>query len=68
MNVSNPAIVLLSEDSNKLFEDTSNNDEADHAKIIVGLTVLRQLHFYVAYKEHKIYVTPASLGPAVKAN
>lgn len=68
VNVSNPAIVLLSEDSNKLFEDTSNNDEADHAKIIVGLTELRQLHFYVAYKEHKIYVTPASLGPAVKAN
>jgi predicted aspartyl protease len=28
--------------------------------ILLGMGVLRQLHLYIAYGEHKIYVTPAS--------
>ncbi len=27
---------------------------------LLGMEVLRQLHLYVAYKEHKLYVTSAS--------
>ncbi len=30
--------------------------------IILGMGILRQLHFYIAYKEKELYVTPASGG------
>jgi predicted aspartyl protease len=36
------------------------SDLPRRAKMILGLNVLRQLHIFIAYKERKIYVTPAS--------
>jgi len=30
--------------------------------IIIGINVLRQLHIYIAYKEKKLYITPAGNG------
>jgi hypothetical protein len=34
---------------------------------IIGMDVLRHLHIYVAYKEQKLYVTPASAPLAASA-
>ena len=28
-------------------------------KLLLGVSILRQLHLYIAYKEHKLYVSPA---------
>jgi predicted aspartyl protease len=33
-------------------------------KFILGMGILRQLHLYIAYKERKLYVTPASADSA----
>jgi hypothetical protein len=27
--------------------------------VILGMGILRQLHLYIAYKEEKLYITPA---------
>jgi hypothetical protein len=35
--------------------------------ILVGFNVLRRLHVYIAYKEQKVYITPASAPPAAAA-
>jgi hypothetical protein len=29
-------------------------------QVIIGMNVLRKLHIYIAYKEQKLYVTPAA--------
>jgi hypothetical protein len=34
--------------------------------MLIGMNVLRHLHIYVAYKEQKIYITPAG-APAPAA-
>jgi hypothetical protein len=31
--------------------------------LIVGMSVLRRLHAYIAYKERKLYITAANPGP-----
>lgn len=35
-------------------------DSRTHHKFLIGMNVLRHLHMYVAYKEQKLYVTPAT--------
>lgn len=39
--------------------DTSQS--GDFADMLLGMNVLRHLHVYIAYKERKLYITPA--GP-----
>jgi len=34
-------------------------------RIIIGMNVLRQLHVYIAYREKKLYITPAGTGESV---
>lgn len=34
-------------------------------RIIIGMNVLRQLHLYIAYREKKLYITPAGTGESV---
>ncbi|HEY5339140.1 MAG TPA: aspartyl protease family protein, partial [Rhizomicrobium sp.] len=51
--VNNPDLVLISNDESKMMGSGS-------PKIILGMGVLRQLHLYIAYHEHKLYVTPAT--------
>jgi predicted aspartyl protease len=45
------------------FKDT--NAEEGLPDMLLGMDVLQHLHLYVAYKEQKLYVTPASAPPAV---
>jgi len=54
VTVNNPDIVLLPDAESKVLDDNRA------PKMLLGMGVLRQLHLYIAYKEHKIYVTPAS--------
>jgi predicted aspartyl protease len=53
VTVENPAISLVSDKESKILE-------GHRYPMIVGINVLRKLHLYIAYHEHKIYVTPAS--------
>ncbi|HXC55302.1 MAG TPA: pepsin/retropepsin-like aspartic protease family protein [Rhizomicrobium sp.] len=49
--IANPAIMPGSD----------QNDAADSAtapSLVIGLDVLRHLHVYIAYREHKLYITP----------
>ncbi|HEX4859940.1 MAG TPA: retropepsin-like aspartic protease [Rhizomicrobium sp.] len=75
--VSNPLIELLPDlVSNKMRHatDTVSNDtrirnpgeDAGLPDMILGMDVLHRFHLYIAYKEKKLYITPAS-GPAVAA-
>ena len=52
VTVNNPDLVLVPDQLSR------QPDEAP--KILLGVNVLRQLHMYVAYKERKLYVTPAA--------
>ena len=68
ITVNNPEVYLIpdavAETARKdLQEDKMNGyegrDSISSPHLVVGLNVLRHLHLYVAYKEHKIYVTAA---------
>jgi len=39
------------------FIDADARDET--APVLIGMDILRHLHLYIAYKEHKLYVAPA---------
>lgn len=53
ITVLHPDIVLFPNSLSHTFGGRS-------PKIIIGIGLLRQLHIYIAYGEHKMYVTPAS--------
>jgi predicted aspartyl protease len=52
ITVNNPDMMLVPDSQSKL--------RAGQPKMLLGINVLRQLHLYIAYHEHKLYVTPAS--------
>ncbi len=54
VSVNNPDITLVPDDKSKVM------DHYQQPKMILGMGVLRQLHLYIAYAEHNIYVTAAS--------
>ncbi len=41
----------------------TNNEAVGLDDVIVGLEELRHLHVYIAYKEQKLYISPASAAP-----
>jgi hypothetical protein len=51
VRVDNPDLHLVPNEVSKL---------PGFPKLVLGLNVLRHLHLYIAYKERKLYVTPAS--------
>lgn len=52
--VNNPDILLVPDDKSKIMGDIGQ------PKMILGMGILRQLHLYIAYREHNIYVTAAT--------
>jgi predicted aspartyl protease len=54
VSVRNSTVYLVSD------EDSGLMGGSGQPKIIIGMNVLRPLHVFVAFKEHRIYVTPAS--------
>ncbi|HEY4076090.1 MAG TPA: hypothetical protein VGM26_04080, partial [Rhizomicrobium sp.] len=47
VNVKNPRIQIVAD---KVW---------DQSDLLLGIGILRQLHLYIAYKEKKMYITPA---------
>jgi predicted aspartyl protease len=75
--VSNPLVVLLPDlVTNKMRHatDTVSNDtrirnpneDAGLSDMILGMDILHRFHLYIAYKEKKLYITPAA-APAQAA-
>ena len=54
VTVNNPDLILVPDDKSQVMGGYRQ------PKLILGMGVLRQLHLYIAYKEHKLYVTAAS--------
>jgi predicted aspartyl protease len=52
--VNNPDIVLVPDDKTKVMGSYRQ------PKLLLSMGILRQLHLFIAYKEHNIYVTAAS--------
>ena len=50
--VDNPDIVLRSREDIKAF--------GDRPRMLVGISILRQLHLYISYRQQRIVATPAS--------
>ena len=54
VTVNNPDIILVPDDKSKIMGGYRQ------PKLILSMGILRQLHLFIAYKEHNIYVTSAS--------
>lgn len=39
---------------------SDSSEASDYTDMLIGMNVLRHLHIYIAYKEKKLYITPAS--------
>lgn len=71
ISVSNPKISIIadrtaiSETKSSLRGTTSDPYGARTRLVIVGMDVLRHLHLYIAYKEKKLYISPAGTGESV---
>ena len=67
--VSNPKFSLIPERLSKkiggpeLGSLIRSRDDALDAPILLGMNVLKHLHIYIAYKEKKLYITPAGKPP-----
>ena len=68
IGVTNPSVDIVPDLMNNQFSHAppigtrlSVNDEANHLPdLLVGMGILHHLHLYIAYKEEKLYVTPAA--------
>lgn len=56
IDVNRPTITLVPDRESELMGRCT----VTCLNMIIGMTVLRQLHLYISYKEKKIYVTPAT--------
>lgn len=54
VTVNNPDIILVPDDKSKIMGGYRQ------PKLILSMGILRQLHLFIAYKEHNIYVTAAT--------
>jgi hypothetical protein len=46
-----------------VLNDPYNHVQAD--RLIIGMDVLSRLHVYIAYREKRLYITPAGSGESV---
>jgi predicted aspartyl protease len=68
VTVANPEFAIIPDRMRKHFDNTelgslvSRPDEQVEPDVLLGMNVLRHLHVYIAYKEKKLYITPAAAG------
>lgn len=75
IGVANPPVVIVPDlMNNKLSHGPpigtrfSQDDEANRLPdLLAGMNILHRLHLYIAYKEEKLYVTPAGPPPAISS-
>jgi predicted aspartyl protease len=66
VTVANPDFAIIPERTAKHFDDkelgslVSRPNEQAEPDILLGMNVLKHLHVYIAYKEQKLYITPAA--------
>jgi len=74
LTVSNPNIVIMTDRMGAgapAFKSSIRgalNDPYNHVKrdeLILGMNILKHLHIYIAYKEKKLYISPAGTGESV---
>lgn len=71
ITVSNPKISIIADrtklsETKSSFRGTTSDPYGAHTRqVIVGMDVLRHLHLYMAYKEKKLYISPAGTGESV---
>lgn len=53
LSVTNPDVILVPDDESKM-------SAVGRIHALLGMTVIRSLHLYIAYQEQMLYVTPAS--------
>lgn len=73
VTITNPRIEIIPNPTRSLVEAAATprvgsriaSATRDETKInmLIGMNVLRHLHVYIAYKEHKLYITPAGSAP-----
>jgi hypothetical protein len=63
--VNNPEVSMLSDETRNhmLTNAYSGANPEDLPDLLLGMSVLRHLHIYVAYKENKLYVTAGGAAP-----
>jgi predicted aspartyl protease len=75
LTIANPKMTIipnmikskLQDLNDTLSNDTRLNDREESNglnDVILGMNVIRRLHLYIAYKEQKLYITPAASTPA----
>jgi len=42
--------------------------DSSHRVMLIGMDIMRHFHFYIAYKEEKLYITPAEAPPPATAS
>jgi predicted aspartyl protease len=66
--VSNPRLVMLPDLIHGKISNAGAGAESRMPDVILGMDILRHLHLYIAYKEQKLYITPADVPlPATAA-
>ena len=77
LEVANPRIAVFptigSKDPNNGFVTGSRSQKVDDRDasaptMLIGMNILSKLHLYIAFREQKIYITPASAPQAAKAS
>lgn len=68
IRIANPALDIVPDFMSARLDDSpptgsrlgEAGEQGTGVDLIIGMDVLRHLHVYIAYEEHKLYVTPAS--------
>lgn len=70
VTVTNPEILMIPDEVSRRMPNTTRTGSLVRESnrglpdLALGMSVLKQTHMYVAYKERKVYITAAALEPA----
>jgi hypothetical protein len=68
LEVANPEVAIIPDKMSAKLNSWSTGTQMDKPTfdkppMLIGMNVLRHLHVYIAYKEKKLYITPAASAP-----
>jgi predicted aspartyl protease len=67
VTVSNPRLALVPDLIRRNMGTPLRGTESHMPDVLLGMDILQRLHLYVAYKEQKLYITPAAAPPPAAA-
>ena len=77
VGINNPQVAIIPDSTRHTRAAASEPEVGSHLSkatrdetritMLIGMNVLRHLHIYIAYKEHKLYITPAGTPAAAAA-